>query len=92
MATLEAVREALRAQPFEPFDLKLVDGRHFTITHPDFLAIPLPPPHRVREILLFTLGDYGPGTYRTHRIDLGLIVEVTSPSDATAPPPAAPTQ
>ena len=89
MATLEAVREALHAQPFEPFDLKLVDGRAFTIRHPDFAAVPLPPPHRVRDILVFTPGDSAPGSYRTHRIDLGLIVEITSPSDVTADPPAA---
>ncbi len=86
MATLEAVREALHAQPFEPFDLKLVDGRHFTITHPEWVL--MPPVQRVRDIIVATLADSEPGTYRTHRIDLGLIVEVTSPSDMPARPPA----
>ncbi len=89
MATLEAVREALHAQPFQPFDLKLVDGRHFTVTHPDFVAIP--PVQRIRDIVVFTAGDSEPGAYRTHRIDLGLIVEGTNPSHAPARPPAGPT-
>jgi hypothetical protein len=26
MATLKAIRGAMRAQPFRPFDIKLVDG------------------------------------------------------------------
>ena len=86
MATLEAIREALHAQPFRPFDLKLVDGRHFTITHPEFIAFP--PLQRLRDIIVFTTeADSEPGAYRTRRIDLGLIVEVTNPSDAPAPPP-----
>jgi len=90
MATLEAVRESLQARPFQPFDLKLVDGRSFPITHPDFVAIP--PVHRIRDIVVFTAGDSEPGAYRTHRIDLALIVEVTSPSESATRPPAPPTQ
>ena len=90
MATLEAVREALQAQPFEPFDLKLVDGRTFTVTHPNFVAIP--PVPRIRDIVVFTPGDSEPGAYRTHRVDLGLIVEVTSHTDTTASPPSVPTE
>jgi hypothetical protein len=85
MATVQAIREALQEQPFRRFDLKLVDGRRFTITHPDFVMIP-PIPH-VREIIVSTPTDEEPGSYRAHRLELGLILEVTIPTDA--PPPTA---
>jgi hypothetical protein len=84
MATLQAVREALIAQPFRPFDLKLVDGLQFTITHPDFVTI-VPIPH-IRDIVVFTPGTDEPASYRSHRIDLALIIEVTTPTEATPPP------
>jgi hypothetical protein len=33
------VREALHKQPFEPFIIRLADGRSLTIRHPDFVAV-----------------------------------------------------
>ncbi len=33
------VREALRRQPFEPFAIKLADGRSLEIRHPEFVAV-----------------------------------------------------
>jgi len=84
MARLEAVRDALNAQPFQPFDLRLVDGRSYTVSHPDFVAIP--PIQHIRDIVVFTPSHYEPGSYRTHRIDLGLILEITIPSEATTRP------
>jgi hypothetical protein len=87
MAMIEAIREALHAEPFRPFDLKLVDGRHFTITHPEFIAFP--PLQRLRDIVLFTTdADMEPGAYRSRRIDLGLIAQVTNPSEVPPPPQA----
>jgi hypothetical protein len=88
MATLNSVRDALRAQPFESFDLVLLDGRRYTVPHPDFAMFP--PVERPRGIFVFTLGDFGPGSYRTHKIDLGLITEVVIPSQQPAAPPATP--
>jgi hypothetical protein len=34
-----AIREALHKQPFEPFSLRLADGREIQVRHPDFVAV-----------------------------------------------------
>ncbi len=34
-----AIREAMHAQPFRPFTLRLGDGRALQVPHPDFLAV-----------------------------------------------------
>lgn len=36
---LSGLREALRKQPFEPFVMRLADGRAEHIKHPEFVAI-----------------------------------------------------
>lgn len=36
---LQGIREALHRQPFEPFTIRLADGRAFSVPHPDFVAI-----------------------------------------------------
>ncbi len=36
---LDSIRSALRAQPFQPFTLRLADGRQETIRHPEFVAV-----------------------------------------------------
>ncbi|MCE9546434.1 MAG: hypothetical protein K8T25_13080 [Planctomycetia bacterium] len=36
---LNTIRKALREEPFQPFTLKLADGRVETIKHPDFVAV-----------------------------------------------------
>lgn len=33
------IREALHKQPFEPFELRLADGRALPVGHPDFVAL-----------------------------------------------------
>jgi len=33
------IREALHTQPFEPFTIRLVDGRGLPVPHPDFVAV-----------------------------------------------------
>ena len=38
MATREQVRTMQTAQPFEPFLVRLVDGRSFEVTHPELVA------------------------------------------------------
>ena len=35
----EALRVALRAQPFKPFTITLVDGRSFEIRHPELVIV-----------------------------------------------------
>ena len=36
---IEGVREALRKEPFEPFVLRLADGRALPVPHPEFVAL-----------------------------------------------------
>jgi hypothetical protein len=36
---LEGIRIALRRQPFEPFSIRLADGRALTVRHPEFVAV-----------------------------------------------------
>jgi hypothetical protein len=36
---LSAIRDAVRQQPFQPFSLRLTDGREVPVVHPEFIAI-----------------------------------------------------
>ena len=36
---IQGIREALHRQPFEPFSIRLADGRSLPVAHPDFVAI-----------------------------------------------------
>jgi len=36
---IDGVREALHKQPFEPFTIRLADGRSLPVPHPDFVAV-----------------------------------------------------
>jgi hypothetical protein len=36
---LEGIRIALRRQPFEPFTIRLADGRAMAVRHPEFVAV-----------------------------------------------------
>lgn len=36
---LQGIREALHRRPFEPFTLRLADGRALPVPHPDFVAV-----------------------------------------------------
>lgn len=83
MATVDKIRDVLRAQPFRPFDLKMVDGTRYHVRHPDWLSIP--PVPRPREIEYFDVATNGED-YRTRWLDPNLISEVTIPTEA---PPSA---
>jgi hypothetical protein len=72
MATVEQVREAMHRAPFLGFELRLVDGRSFHVSHPDFLSVPQSP--RGRDVMFHDKDG------RTHRIDLLLIVEIDEPA------------
>jgi hypothetical protein len=85
MFTSDKIVQAMRQQPFRPFMLRLVDGRTYTVKHPEYIAIS--PGRRPREITFYTAGD-GSDDYGTHWIDLGLVSEVIIPSGSvTAAPP-----
>lgn len=36
---IQGVREALRKEPFEPFAIRLADGRSLPVAHPEFVAL-----------------------------------------------------
>ena len=36
---LQGIREALHRQPFEPFTIRLADGRKLPVRHSDFVAV-----------------------------------------------------
>ncbi len=36
---IETIRDHLRAAPFEPFVVQIVDGRRFEVPHPEFAAL-----------------------------------------------------
>jgi hypothetical protein len=37
--TADALKERIEAQPFQPFRLKLPDGRALPIPHPEFISV-----------------------------------------------------
>ncbi len=37
--TIEQLRTTHRASPFQPFTIRMADGRQFPIPHPDFLSM-----------------------------------------------------
>jgi hypothetical protein len=81
--TIDRIKDALTAQPFVPFDVRLADGRSFTVPHPDYLVIP--PARRPRDVEVFTVKpDAEPDEYRSHRVDLALIIELTIPTTSDA--------
>jgi len=38
--TAEELRKWQQEKPFEPFEILLVDGRRFTVPHPEFIWVP----------------------------------------------------
>jgi len=36
---LNGLREAIRKQPFEPFAIRLADGRSLSVKHPELVAV-----------------------------------------------------
>jgi hypothetical protein len=36
---MNGIREAVHRQPFEPFQIRLADGRALSVVHPDFVAV-----------------------------------------------------
>ena len=80
----DRIRDALTRKPFEPFDLVLANGHSYTITHPDFLAIP--PGPFARDLVFWT--ELGPnrGEYQTHWVNLNQVVELVSPITTGAGP------
>jgi hypothetical protein len=68
MATPNQVRSAMHAAHFRPFAVRLADGSHFTVKHPDFISL------AVNGLELVIHDDDG-----LHWIDMDLVTEVHRP-------------
>ena len=64
--TLNQFARAVRRQPFRPFSLVLVNGRTFSVDHPEFVAID----RRGCEVTCYASDN------TQHFIDAGLIAEL----------------
>lgn len=69
---IAGIREAMHRQPFEPFALRLADGRTVPVPHPDFIAVG----GSGRRIVVIGQDD------STTHIEPLLIVSIDSPSRA----------
>jgi hypothetical protein len=84
MATIETVRQAVHAQPFRSFSLRLFDGTIYDVRHPDNVSIP--PVRRPREVIYYLAADRDGEDYQARWLDLGLVMEVivpTSPANSS---------
>lgn len=72
--TSEQLKTTIRQQPFRPFTIRMVDGRSFTITHPDFVMVS----PTGRTAILFEPDD----SYRV--VDLMLMNELEVPATKSA--------
>ncbi len=80
--TLIEFSQEMRRRPFRPFTMVLVDGRSFTVDHPEFAAI-----DRRGRIVTFYAAD------RTrHELDTRLIAELVAVDADDDKPVAAPGQ
>ena len=67
--TIEKIREAYDAQPFQPFTIHIADGRHVHVAHREFMAsapsgrtiIVFQPDdrHQVIDVMLITGLEFG---------------------------------
>ena len=74
--TINQFSQAIRHQPFRPFQLILVDGRTFTVDHPEFAAID------------FEADDPGYVLYRRRilpRVDRRLMAGIVVPPESRSP-------
>ena len=74
---VDQIRDALTAQPFRPFALRLVDGTTHVVRHPDWVTIP--PTRRPRDIIYWAIKNGESDDYRAHWLDLGLVMELIVP-------------
>jgi hypothetical protein len=83
VALVDEIRQAKNAQPFRPFSLRLTDGTTYKVKHPDYISVP--PVRRPRELIFYVPGE--DEEYHSHWIQIGLIMEMTLPSETEAPRP-----
>ncbi len=76
--TPNRIREALKTQPFRPFDIVIADGQTFTISHPDWVAVP--PFDFAREITVFTRIEGEHEQCHAHLINLDQVRQARHPN------------
>ena len=69
------IRELIRAIPFQPFIVRLADGREYRVDHPDFVFAS---PNNQSWIFIEE-----PGTDRIHQLSGLLITSIEQASDAS---------
>jgi hypothetical protein len=74
---VDQIRDAIRAQPFRPFALRLVDGTTHIVRHPEWVTIP--PVRRPRDIICWVFPENDSDHYRAHWVDVGLVTELIVP-------------
>ena len=68
----DSIREALDASPFQPFVVRLANGREYKVKHPDYAMLS----PTGRSMMVYTVGD------RAAAIDLSMVTEVLRRVDA----------
>jgi hypothetical protein len=81
---IDRIRQAVRNEPFRPFNVRLADGSVHTVTHREFIAIP--PGRRPRDLIFFV--ERPRGEYETHWINAMLVLDVTVPGEMDVAVPA----
>jgi len=79
---VDQIRDAITAQPFLPFALRLVDGTTYVVKHPDYVAIP--PTRRPRSIIYWVPRNGDSEDYRAHWLDPSLVMELKVPCEPAA--------
>ena len=74
---VDQIRDAIHAQPFRPFALRLVDGTTHIVTHPEWVTIP--PGRRPRDIICWVSRGNDAEQHRAHWVDVGLVTELIVP-------------
>lgn len=74
---LDAIRDALRVAPFQPFIIRLANGREFEVRHPDFAMIS---PTERSMMVYYADND------RAAAINVSLVTEVIRQADAVKDP------
>ena len=95
MAMIDQVRDAMHSVPFVPFTVRLVDGRSFTVRHPDFISVPSHPrgrsvviheDRRVNhiDIVAYSSGPFFPFRLKQTHVAAGRTIPSSISSPATA--------
>ena len=69
---VETIRDAQRARPFQPFTIRLADGRSFHVPHPDFMWLA----PKGRTLVVAERPETPSDHYPMSILDVALIAEI----------------